>query len=247
MTPILVITDNENLLHRFREIVSGKNLDTTGKYHFQYAFSPNNKSLVQKYKGEDWITPLKIKDHTAAIIDKYNLVISLHCKQLFPAELVRAVRCINIHPGLNPYNRGWFPQVFSILNGLPLGATIHEIDEEIDHGPIICQKKVPVEMWDTSLTAYNRVLDAEMELVENNLEPILEKTYQTTEGAEGNLNLKKDFNDLCELDLEDKDTFLNHINRLRALTHGDYSNAYFLDAEGKKIGVKIELSLLKES
>ena len=46
----------------------------------------------------------------------YKVGISAHCKQIFPAKLVENVRCYNIHPGYNPYNRGWFPQVFSIIN-----------------------------------------------------------------------------------------------------------------------------------
>jgi methionyl-tRNA formyltransferase len=151
------------------------------------------------------------------------------------------VKCINVHPGLNPYNRGWFPHVFSILNSHPCGATIHEMDEQLDHGPIICQKEVDVEMWDTSLTLYNKILDAEMYLLEQNIEKILSGDYKTVIKGEGNVNLKKDFDDLCKIDLDNVDTFRNHINRLRALTHGDYKNAYFIDDSGNKIYLKLEL------
>src|SRR5690349_163732 len=66
-----------------------------------------------------------------------DVVISLHSKQIFPPGLVSGARCVNVHPGLNPFNRGWTPHVFSLVNGLPAGATIHEIDAEIDHGAII--------------------------------------------------------------------------------------------------------------
>ena len=38
-----------------------------------------------------------------------------------------------------------------------------------------------------------------------------------------------------------KDTFRNHINKLRALTHGDFMNAYFLDEKGNKVYLKLEL------
>lgn len=99
----------------------------------------------------------------------YDLIISLHCYQRFPSFLVQKVECINIHPGLNPYNRGWYPHVFSIVNKLPLGATIHEIDEDIDHGAIIAQHEVSLYSWDTSLTAYDRVVEAELSLIKENL------------------------------------------------------------------------------
>lgn len=96
-------------------------------------------------------------------------------------------------------------------------------------------------MHDTSLTAYNKILDAEIELLSTNLVKILNSDYETVIKEEGNLNLKKDFDSLCKIDLNDKDTFRNHINKLRALTHGDYANAYFIDDSGNKIHLKLEL------
>ena len=53
---------------------------------------------------------LNVHKQVSNITKNYNLVMSIHCKQLFPTELVNNVRCVNVHPGLNPYNRGWFPQ-----------------------------------------------------------------------------------------------------------------------------------------
>ena len=53
--------------------------------------------------------------------------------------------------------------------------------------------------------------------------------------------MKKDFDALCEIDLDDYDTFRNYINKLRALTHGSYANAYIIDDFGNKIHLKLEL------
>jgi len=240
MKKILLLTDNEELLKRFKTLIHESELDNS-KYNFEYAFSFNNKAFIEKFKNVDWIKPLKVKDKVDFLTKEYEMIFSLHCKQIFPANLVNKVKCINIHPGLNPYNRGWYPQVFSILNSLPCGATIHEIDEHLDHGLIICQKEVKISMWDTSLTAYNKILDAEIELLSENLEKILDQKYETTIKEEGNINLKKDFDNLCQIDLENKDTFKNHINKLRALTHGHYTNAYFIDDSGNKVFLKLEL------
>lgn len=242
MKKILLLTDNEELLFRFRELVKKKNLAKSGDYEFHYAYSSNNKAFAEKFENSDWIKPIKIKVNEDFLAKEYNLIFSLHCKQIFPGHLITSVKCINIHPGLNPNNRGWFPQVFSIINGLPGGATIHEIDKDLDHGPIIDQKEVNFESWDTSFTAYNKILDAEIELLDKNFENILRNNYKTYSVAEGNLNLKKDFDQLCEIDLKDTDTFFNHINKLRALTHGNYSNAFFVDGNGNKIFIKVELS-----
>jgi len=241
MKNILLLTDNDELLNRFKKLIEEKKLDNSNNFLFNYAYSPNNKAFIEKYQNTEWIKPLKVKEGIDFLINEYDLIISLHCKQIFPSELVEKVKCINIHPGLNPNNRGWFPQVFSIINGLPCGATIHEIDEKLDHGPIICQKEVLIEMYDTSLTAYDKILNAEIELLNDNFENILKLEYETFTKDEGNLNLKKDFDALCEIDINQNDTFLNHINKLRALTHGDYANAYFIDGKGNKIFLKLEM------
>jgi methionyl-tRNA formyltransferase len=241
MKKILLLTDNEELLKRFKTLIKDKGLDNNSEFNFNYAFSFNNKAFLEKFKHSDWIKSLKVKDEVDFLVDEYDMIFSLHCKQIFPSKLVNHVKCINIHPGLNPNNRGWFPQIFSIINSLPCGATVHEIDEHLDHGPVICQKEVKIEMWDTSLTAYNKLLDAEIELLSANLLNILNNEYETEVKEEGNLNLKKDFDDLCKIDLDDRDTFRNHINKLRALTHGDYANGYFIDDLGNKIHLKLEL------
>lgn len=173
---------------------------------------------------------------------KYELIISAHCKKIFPPKLVNSFRCINIHPGLNPYNRGWYPQVFSIINKLPIGATIHEIDNKLDHGPIIAQEKVKIYPKDTSLDVYNRVLNTEIKLFEKNLDNILNNTYKLTHPhIEGNLNLKKDFNALCKLDLNHKGTLKEHIDLLRALTHGEFQNGYF-EENNEQFFIKIDIS-----
>jgi methionyl-tRNA formyltransferase len=236
---ILVVSDNVFLARAFDTIV--EELGLKREHEFDYACSPGSVLLGAELP----FTPIemRVRDCVTEIVRKYHLVISAHCKQLFPQEMVRAVRCVNIHPGFNPYNRGWFPQVFSILNRKPLGATIHEIDEELDHGPIIARLEVPLHRWDTSDTAYRRVLDAELGLVREWIERIVNRVYSTVRAeSEGNLNLKRDFDALCRLDLSASGSLGEHIDLLRALTHEHYGNGFFVDPEtGKRVFVSIAL------
>jgi len=188
------------------------------------------------------IPHLNVRDQASSVISKYGLVVSIHCKQIFPPELVNGIRCVNVHPGLNPHNRGWFPQVFSIINGLPSGVTIHEIDDELDHGSIIAQKEYEIQSWDTSGSAYAKIMAIEKELVLKYFVAIRDRTYDAVAPAEeGNLNLKKDFDKLKEIDLRQQGTFGEFINRLRALTHDNFRNAYFIDGSGTKVFVRISL------
>lgn len=75
------------------------------------------------------------------------------------------------------------------------------------------------------------------------MENILSNKYKTILPAEeGNINLKKDFNALCEVDLDKPVTMGEAIDYLRAMTHGNYKNAYFIDKNtGSKIFVAIQL------
>lgn len=233
---VAVITDNIFLYESFQKIVASK---TYSEINFSYFCSP--KSPLSPIVEE-----VKIKESIDFFIDNFQLVFSLHCKQLFPLELHSNIRCINVHPGLNPYNRGWYPQVFSILNKMPIGATIHEIDDQLDHGGIIVQEEVKASVEDTSLTLYNKVVKKEVELLDVHLKSIIDSNYQITKpNIEGNVNLKKDFNKLREINLSHVGTFKEHIDLLRSLSHGEYKNAYFFDGEDK-IFLNVELEREKK-
>ena len=237
---VLILSDNVYLTREFLKIVEDLRIP-------DLELSLGCSTTTPEMMGEDCfqlpVLPYKLRDVGEELAGSYDMVISIHCKQLFPPELVNGTKCLNVHPGLNPYNRGWYPQVFAIMNGMPHGATIHEIDNELDHGPIIDQKEVTITSDDTSLTVYNRVMQAELGLLRKNLYNILNGVYSTyLPEEEGNLNMIKDFRELLELNLNEIGTMGYFINKLRALTHGKYKNAHFLDPEtGNKIYVSINL------
>lgn len=188
------------------------------------------------------IQRLNIREQASEIISVYDLVVSIHCKQIFPSEFVNSIRCINVHPGLNPINRGWFPQVFSIINGKPTGVTIHEMDDKLDHGPIIAQREVAIQPWDTGGSVYSKIMKLERELVLERFVSIREGSYTAiAPNDEGNLNFKNDFNQLLHIDMEQICSFRDFINKLRALTHDGFRNAYFMSPEGKKVFVSVVL------
>lgn len=235
---VLVVSDNIVLTNAFSDMVANRN-----DVEVTYSYSYNNPAFATNATLKVSAIPVNVKTEWECLVQQYNLILSLHCKQLFPAQLVNKVKCINVHPGFNPYNRGWFPQVFSILNGYKSGATIHEIDEHLDHGAIIVQQEIAIESWDTSLTAYEKIQQLEIELLAKYLDAILSGSYTTTQPEkEGNVNLKKDFNDLCHIDLSKQLTLGQAIDYLRAMTHGNYNNAYFIDSNtGQKVYVKLVL------
>ena len=236
---ILIITDNLRITERFvREVIPL----ITRDINFEFACSPySNIEQVDGFKFR------KIDLREVIVVDKLiktkDLIISIHCKQLFPVKLIKKIKCINVHPGYNPVNRGWFPQVFAIINNYDIGATIHEIDDKLDNGNIICRSKVQKYTYDTSDTLYNRVVEEEIKILIENINSVVDNTYKTFKPEDkGNLFLKKDFDDLCFIDMAQQGTFREFYDRLRALSHSPHQNAYFLDEYNQKIFMKIEIT-----
>ncbi len=94
--------------------------------------------------------PVKEADNTSDfhfIIEKENpdiVVVAGFGLIISPKTLKLNSKLINIHPSLLPKYRGPTPIQTSIINGnQSSGITLFFIDEKIDHGPIIDQKKVP--------------------------------------------------------------------------------------------------------
>lgn len=240
---ILVISDNLNLCKEFEKIIFDQNLNNLD---WSFSVSPysNRTKFDESLRYPVFTIDLKQESEVEELCKTYDLIFSIHCKQIFPKILVESVKCINIHPGYNPINRGWYPQVFAIINGTKVGATIHEIDSQLDHGNIIAQDYVTIDSWDTSLSLYNKITDLEISLLREHIKLILENNYiSVIPSSEGNLYLKKDFNALCSLDLTKKQTIQETIDLLRALTHGEYKNAYFIDEKsGNKIFISVDFT-----
>lgn len=78
-------------------------------------------------------------------------------------------RITNVHPGLIPafcgkgFYGGRVHQAVLDYGAKISGCTIHFVDEEYDHGPIILQRVVPVLNDDTAETLAARVFEAECE------------------------------------------------------------------------------------
>ena len=201
---VMVLIDNEFLLGQFMSLIE---TDEYRDVTWDFFFSESNVVFRDKYESIG-LQPINLVEDLDMIVDTYQLALSIHSKQLFPKRLVESIRCINIHPGYNPHNRGWFPQVFSIINKLPVGVTIHEMDEQLDHGPIIAQERIEIHPWETSYDIYRKIQDKEVEMLQTHLKDIVDNNYDTfTPELEGNINLKRDFIQLCEIDLQRRPHF----------------------------------------
>src|SRR5262249_18152802 len=84
--------------------------------------------------------------------------------RLVSPDLLRAFhnRVLNIHPSLLPAFPGLNAQAQALEHGVKItGCTVHIVDEELDHGPIVLQRAVTVHDDDTVDTLAARVLEQE--------------------------------------------------------------------------------------
>ncbi len=74
-------------------------------------------------------------------------------------------RILNIHPSLLPAFPGLHSQRQALEWGAKVsGCTVHLVDEELDHGPILMQQAVPVLEDDTEDTLSSRILENEHQI-----------------------------------------------------------------------------------
>ena len=95
---------------------------------------------------------------------KIDLVLLAGYMRIVTPRLVKAFknRMMNIHPALLPSFPGLHAQKQALDYGVKVsGCSVHFVDEEVDHGPIILQKAVEVLDDDTEETLSKRILDQE--------------------------------------------------------------------------------------
>lgn len=81
------------------------------------------------------------------------------------------------HDSLLPAYRGFSPTVWAMLNGENYtGVTMFEITEDVDSGDIVAQKRVGIGRTDTIADVMERVTDAYLDLLEENLLDLLSGT-----------------------------------------------------------------------
>lgn len=150
--------------------------------------------------------------------------------------------CINLHPALLPYNRGTYPNVWSIVEGTPAGTTIHYIDEGVDTGDIIAQCEVPVDVTDTGASLYQKLQFASLKLFQQTWPAIREGTAsgRPQDGTKATRHRFRDVEKIDEIDLEKTYRAKELIDVVRARTFAPYAGAYFRH-KGKKIFLRLEL------
>jgi phosphoribosylglycinamide formyltransferase 1 len=167
-------TTLRNLIDRVR--------DGTLPAEIRLVISSNQRARGLEYAAEANIPALIVEKKKAASAEAFSQAIFGPCRDalvqyvvmggflkhvLIPPDFEN--RVVNIHPGLIPAFCGHGMYGLAVHQavleyGAKLtGCTVHFVDNEYDHGPIILQRPVEVRDDDTAQTLQSRVLEAECE------------------------------------------------------------------------------------
>lgn len=160
---------------------------------------------------------------------------------LFPRGLV------NLHTAYLPYNRGAYPNVWSIVEGTPAGATLHYVDEGVDTGDIVAQAGVAVSPADTGATLYHKLEDAASALFRETWPRLrAAQAARIPQPPGGTSHRVADVARIDEIDLEKSYRARDLIDILRARTCPPHKGAYF-DAGGRRYYLSVELTESEEA
>lgn len=88
-------------------------------------------------------------------------------------------RLLNIHPSLLPSFPGLDAQRQAIEHGVKItGCTVHIVDEQLDHGPIVLQRTVEVRDDDTVETLSARILEQEHRIYPEAVARVMDERFR---------------------------------------------------------------------
>ncbi len=173
----------------------------------------------------------------AGVSAYFGYILKPEFLELFPRGVV------NLHPALLPFNRGHYPNVWSILEGTPAGATLHCVDAGVDTGDILAQRELAVEPVDTGKTLYHKLEQLCLELFQEawpdyKAGKLARRPQPANAGTE---HRSRDIEEIDAIDLDRAYPARRLINLLRARTFPPYRGAYFVE-NGRKVYLKLDLA-----
>jgi methionyl-tRNA formyltransferase len=148
---------------------------------------------------------------------------------------------VNLHPGYLPFNRGAYPNVWSIVERTPAGATLHHVDDGIDTGDIVAQEKIEVLPTDTGESLYRRLEQACLRVFEGAWPLVREgKAPRTPQKGAGTSHRVRDVEAIDEIRLDGSYRAADLLDILRARTFPPYTGA-FIRVGGTRINLRVQL------
>jgi methionyl-tRNA formyltransferase len=174
-----------------------------------------------------------------------DYIVGIHFPYVVPKNIlaIPGSGFLNLHPAFLPFNRGWHTPSWAILENTPIGATLHFMDEKIDTGDIVYQKRLEVSPGDTAHTLYQRLKKLELETFIEAWPRLAAGDFQRLpQGAEAgsvhnSTNLLQE--SVQRLDLHRTESVADLLRTLRALTTNRIDEAAYYEVDDRRYRVQV--------
>jgi methionyl-tRNA formyltransferase len=197
----------------------------------------------------EYVEAINLKDPSfIEKISNYNLFIVASYGKIIPKDVINLpkYKTLNIHPSLLPKYRGPSPLQTQILNDeKDIGVSIMLIDEQVDHGAIISQKKVKIPNWPIGFNLLQETLAKKgseilVEILPKWIKGEIKETEQNHDEATFTKKVEK-ADGLIDLS---NDSYKNY---LKILAYENWPNVYFeTEKSEKKMRVIIKSAEYKD-
>jgi len=136
-------------------------------------WQPSFKKFALKNK----IKIIKLKD---LYVIKELIFFSLEYEKIINIHKFQSKKLYNLHFSLLPKYRGCHTNFLQIYKGERFsGVTLHKIDNGIDTGEIIDQKRFKIKINDTAYQNYIKLMELSVKIFKRNLFKIINNNYKT--------------------------------------------------------------------
>lgn len=124
---------------------------------------------VREELEQEIIKAVEVEQIDLIVLAGFMRILSANFLSRFPNKI------LNIHPALLPSFKGAHAIVDAFNYGVKVaGVTVHFVDEEVDHGPIILQKCVNIDASDTLESLGSRIHKLEHKIYPEAIRLVLE-------------------------------------------------------------------------
>ena len=158
-------------------------------------YGKDETRLIYELEKRDCIVKRFNQKISSKDVEESDLIISFGYRYILDNKFISQCRCpiVNLHISYLPFNRGAHPNFWSFYDDTPSGVSIHLIDEGIDTGPILFQKKINF-VNEKTFVETHKLLFIEIEnLFVKNIELIIQKNWnEKKQVGKGSFHLSKD-------------------------------------------------------
>ena len=91
-----------------------------------------------------------------------NTIFLIAGSNILEKNLTDKYKVVNSHPGIIPLVRGLDAFKWALYEGLPIGVTVHLVTGQVDSGPIILQRTISIDKFETFHSLALKLYDLEV-------------------------------------------------------------------------------------